>query len=169
MRGLHRLTVAVLLFGSGCSSMAGPVIPSAMTESVTASIRLETPTRCRIELDGRSVAVPGEGSALADAVASIRNRFRRIVIRAPFDIPYRCVGALLFEAQRAGILVDFAGGSGLAGMITRRYYEDGAIEIVRGHDTDGDGRLSNAEWAAMVEAGLTGSERASMMRRCARS
>jgi Ca2+-binding EF-hand superfamily protein len=39
--------------------------------------------------------------------------------------------------------------------ISRSYYIDGANQIVRGHDTDRDGRLSRHEWAAMVARGFS--------------
>jgi hypothetical protein len=117
---------------------------------------LDTPTSCRIELDGRSFAVPGDGDLLLEAIAALSSRFERITIDGPEDAPYRCVGGLIYAAQRAGMPIEFA-----RPVLTRSYYVDGSAQIVRGHDANGDGRLSGGEWAAMARAAMAGGEEAS--------
>jgi hypothetical protein len=103
-----RLASAAGLLSAACTDAPPTAQPSAAQVRAIAVIQAETSTGCRIELGGESFVIPRDGDRLTEAIAGLRNRVDRIDIRGPASTPYRCVGGLIFAAQRAGMQVGFA-------------------------------------------------------------
>jgi hypothetical protein len=104
-----RLASAAGLLSAACTDAPPTAQPSAaQVRAIAVIIQAETSTGCRIELGGKSFVIPRDGDRLREAIAGLRNRVDRIDIRGPASTPYRCVGGLIFAAQRAGMQVGFA-------------------------------------------------------------
>jgi hypothetical protein len=108
MRRRHWAAAAAASLIAGCNSTPSPVQPPAAPGPAIAVVRIDTPSTCRIELDGRTFIVPRDGERLFGAVAALRGRVDGIALNAPMDIPYRCIGGLIYAAQHAGIPFAFA-------------------------------------------------------------
>jgi hypothetical protein len=63
---------------------------------------------CRVAVEGRLHALPAGAARVAAHMRSLRRRHRRARLALTgLDTPYRCVGNVIFQAQRAGLPLGF--------------------------------------------------------------
>jgi hypothetical protein len=63
---------------------------------------------CRVVIQGQRYALAADETRIAAHFGSLKRRHRRarLVLVEP-DTPYRCVGGVIFQAQRAGLPLGF--------------------------------------------------------------
>jgi hypothetical protein len=63
---------------------------------------------CRIVIEGRPYSLPADEARIAAHLQSVKRRQRRarLVLTNP-DTPYRCIGGLIYQAQRIGLALGF--------------------------------------------------------------
>ena len=94
------LALAIVVVVAGC----GTPPPRA---PVTIAFALQG-DRCTARVGGRRYAVPEDSERIAAYLARLKAQNRRVRLAMDGDVPYRCVGATLFAAQRLGVQVGFA-------------------------------------------------------------
>lgn len=77
----------------------------ARAEPIT--IAASGPASCSVVLAGRAFSLPAQDAALAEAMQAVRAQGSVLTVRAGASTPYRCVGGVIFTAQRLGIAIGF--------------------------------------------------------------
>lgn len=63
--------------------------------------------RCSVRIEGRIYTTSRDGARIGAHLAALKARNLRATIVAHIDVPYRCVGGIIYEAQRLGLSVGF--------------------------------------------------------------
>ena len=58
---------------------------------------------CHIAFDDRAQPLPFHERALVDAFRDLKRQGRTIAFRFDMKLPYRCIGMIIYTAQRAGV------------------------------------------------------------------
>jgi hypothetical protein len=81
--------------------------PAAADRPVEILVRRAGGGLCEVRIEGRTYKAPGDGVRVGAHLASLKARERRARLVLGPDVPYRCVGGIIFDAQRLDLRFGF--------------------------------------------------------------
>lgn len=105
-----RLVCLLPLLLMGCSTVAFTVDDNDLT-TLDILTNLAASETCRVTLKSRDFVIPEQAAAFEAELVRLREKYRIAVAEGDEDAPYRCIGAAISHAHRAGFMVFVAAGS----------------------------------------------------------
>lgn len=97
------LTIKLALGGIALCVAGATFVAAARGRSTALSIKIGSgPAECKVRFAGQLLSLPDDEDELIQALRQQRSKFRSIVILGGPAAEYRCIGHVVYVAQRGG-------------------------------------------------------------------